>query len=235
MTLIESTVDEQEVMKFAQQAANWWDSNGPLKTLHDINATRLGFIAQQVNLAGSSILDVGCGGGILCEAMARAGAQVVGIDAACEVIHVAANHAKESQLAIDYLSTPIEDYDGKSFDVVTCMELLEHVQKPELVLEHCRRLLNSNGFLFVSTISRTLTAYASAVIAAEYVLGILPKQTHDYEQFIKPSELASMARSLDLNLIDLRGMNYNPILRQASLSFDVRVNYLMAFQAVIPI
>ncbi|MFI4918846.1 MAG: bifunctional 2-polyprenyl-6-hydroxyphenol methylase/3-demethylubiquinol 3-O-methyltransferase UbiG [Legionellales bacterium] len=230
MTHIESTVDIQEVSKFSQHAPHWWDKEGPLKTLHDINPTRLEFIAKHGSLSDASVLDVGCGGGILCEAMAKSGALVTGIDAECEAIRAAAEHAKKSQLAIEYNCTPIEEYEHEGFDIITCMELLEHVHKPELVLMHCKRLLKPNGLLFLSTISRTTKAYATAIIAAEYVLGLLPKQTHDYKKFIKPSELASMARSFDLALLDMSGLNYNPLSRQASLSSDVTVNYFMVFR-----
>lgn len=226
----ESTIDDQELHKFAQHANDWWDKEGPLKTLHDINGIRLEFISQHINLKGIRVLDVGCGGGILCEAMAKAGAEVTGIDAESEAIIIAQAHAEKNRLTIDYQCTPIEDYDSKGFDVVTCMEMLEHVQNPELVIEHCKRLLKPDGFLFLSTISRTIKAYAGAIIAAEYVLNILPKQTHDYRKFIKPSELMTMARAFDLNLIDMKGLNYNPILRTARLSDDVSVNYLLALQ-----
>lgn len=230
MKNIESSIDDQEVNKFAQHANDWWDKQGPLKTLHDINDTRLEFISQHINLKGLHVLDVGCGGGILCEAMAKAGAEVTGIDAESEAIGVAKGHATENQLSIEYYSTPIEEFESKQFDVITCMEMLEHVQNPELVLEHCKRLIKPNGFIFLSTISRTIKAYAGAIIAAEYLLKILPKQTHDYNKFIKPSELLAMARPFDLNLIDMKGMNYNPISRNASLSSDVSVNYLLLLQ-----
>lgn len=230
MTSIESTIDVQEVNKFAQLAKYWWDPDGPLKTLHDINATRLEFISQHAQLSAHRVLDVGCGGGILCEAMSQSGAVVTGIDAADEAIQVAQDHAKTNKLAIDYVCKPIEDFESAHFDVVTCMEMLEHVQKPELVLEHCVRLLKPDGILFVSTISRTLKAYASAIIAAEYIMGILPKQTHDYDKFIKPSELTSITRSLGLSLIEMKGLNYNPISRRANLSSDVAVNYMLALK-----
>ena len=230
MTTLDSTIDTQEVNKFAQHAKHWWDTEGPLKTLHDINATRLDFIVQQINLNGLCVLDVGCGGGILCEAMAKSGAFMTGIDAECDAIAVAADHAKAHDLAIEYQCTPVEDFASKCFDVITCMEMLEHVQKPELVLQHCKRLLKPGGFLFLSTISRTIKAYATAIIAAEYVLNLLPRQTHDYNKLIKPSELMAMARAFDLDLIDLKGMNYNPLLRTASLGSDVTVNYLMVLR-----
>jgi 2-polyprenyl-6-hydroxyphenyl methylase/3-demethylubiquinone-9 3-methyltransferase len=231
MTYIESTVDAQEVAKFSQHALHWWDKKGPLKTLHDINPTRLEFINKHCNLTDINVLDVGCGGGILSEAMAKQGAVVTGIDAEYEAIQAASIHAKKNQLIIDYNCTPIEEYEHTGFDVVTCMELLEHVQRPELILKHCKRLLKPNGLLFLSTISRTIKAYTTAIIAAEYVLGLLPKQTHDFKKFIKPSELASMARSFNLNLLELSGLNYNPLMCSASLVSDVSVNYLMVLQA----
>lgn len=222
-----STIDNQEVNKFSQHAKFWWDTKGPLKTLHDINNTRLDFIAQYLQYANTSILDVGCGGGVLSEGMAKKGAQVTGIDASDEAIEVAKVHAAEQGLAIQYEHTPIEDYEESVFDAITCMEMLEHVYHPELVIEHCKRLLKPGGLLFLSTISRTVRAYASAILAAEYILGILPKQTHDYDKFIKPSELAYMARAVGLNVVDIQGLNYNPLTRTASLGTDVSVNYLM--------
>lgn len=235
MINLSSTVDIQELNKFAQHANIWWDCNGPLKTLHDINSIRLDFIARQVPLKGIKILDVGCGGGILSEALAQAGATVTGIDATYEAIQVAQEHANNNNLNIEYLCTPIEDFEGSLFDVITCMELLEHVPNPELVIEHCKRLLKPNGFLFLSTINRTIKAYLGAVIAAEYVLGILPRQTHEYQKFIRPSELSSFARSLELEFISLEGLSYNPLTREAKLSPDVSINYLMSFKKTMPI
>lgn len=226
----ESTIDKQELDKFAQHSAQWWDTEGPLKTLHDINSTRLDFISQHVKLSDIRVLDVGCGGGILCESMARRGAEVIGIDAEAEAIKAAKEHAQNNGLTVRYLCTPIEDYEDNAFDVITCMEMLEHVHRPEQVLHHCRRLLKPDGLLFLSTINRTPKAYASAIIAAEYVLNLLPKQTHDYEKFIKPSELAAMTRSYGFELIDLKGLHYNPIARTCALGDDVSVNYLMALR-----
>lgn len=230
MSTIETTVNSEEINKFAQYAKSWWDTEGPLRTLHDINGVRLDFIQRHVQLTHLDVLDVGCGGGILCETMANAGAKVTGIDAEIDAILVAQEHAKANHRNIDYFCSSIESYKDQRFDVITCMEMLEHVQNPELVLQHCRRLLKPKGFLFVSTISRTVKAYATAIIAAEYVLNILPKQTHDYKKFIKPSELLAMARSFEFKLIDMKGMDYNPFLRKASLGADVNVNYLLALQ-----
>ncbi|QEY51667.1 bifunctional 2-polyprenyl-6-hydroxyphenol methylase/3-demethylubiquinol 3-O-methyltransferase UbiG [Legionella longbeachae] len=226
----ETTVNPEEIHKFAQHAKLWWDTEGPLRTLHDINGIRLDFIQQHVQLSHLNVLDVGCGGGILCETMANAGANVTGIDAEIETILVAQEHAKGSHLNVDYFCTSIEAYKNPCFDVITCMEMLEHVQNPKLVLQHCRRLLKPKGFLFLSTISRTVKAYLTAIVAAEYLLNLLPKQTHDYDKFIKPSELLAITRSLGFKLVDMKGMDYNPLLRKASLGTDLKVNYLLALQ-----
>lgn len=225
-----STVNLDELHKFAQHANLWWDTEGPLKTLHDINELRLDFIKRHIDLTNLKVLDVGCGGGILCESMAKSGAHVTGIDAECEAISVAQNHAHSLNLKIDYICNSIENYESERFDVITCMEMLEHVENPQLVFEHCRRLLKPEGLLFISTISRTIKAYSTAIVAAEYIFNLLPKQTHDYQKFIKPSELMGMARQHNFKLIDLKGMDYNPFLRKASLGSDVRVNYLMALK-----
>ncbi len=224
----ESTIDKQEISKFEQHANEWWDPAGPLKTLHDINPLRLKFIAEHQHLEGKKVLDVGCGGGILTEAMAELGAFCTGIDAEEQAIAMAAAHALNNNLEIDYRTMAIEGMPVESYDVVTCMEMLEHVQNPQVVIQHCVRLLKPGGFLFLSTINRSMKAYASAIIAAEYLLGLLPKQTHDYDKFIKPSELARILRPLDLDIIDLKGMSYNPLSGQASFCSDVSVNYLMA-------
>lgn len=225
-----STINTEEVGKFAQHATQWWNTEGPLKTLHDINGARLDFITQHIILEGMNILDIGCGGGILCEAMAKSGANVTGIDAEPDAIQIAQEHAKKNNLSIEYYCSPIETYERGDYDVITCMEMLEHVENPQVVLEHCRRLLKPKGLLFLSTISRTLKAYISTIIAAEYILNLLPRQTHDYQKFIKPSELIAMGRSFDFHLVQLKGMKYNPILRSASLCSDVQVNYLVALR-----
>lgn len=230
--MMNSTIDQQELDKFAQHASQWWDRNGPLKTLHDINQTRLDFILEQGSLLGLNLLDVGCGGGILCEAMAEHGAKVCGLDAEKQVIEVAKAHSQSHNLAIDYVCSSLEDYQPhQNFDVITCMEMLEHVAKPELIMERCHSLLKPGGLLFLSTINKTLKAYASAILAAEYILNILPKQTHDFEKFIPPSDLAAMTRNCGFKLISLKGLSYNPFSRKASLSTDVSVNYLMALRS----
>ena len=223
-----TTVDTLEVAKFAKHATQWWNTEGPLKTLHDINPARIEFILKYTDIADHFVLDVGCGGGILAEKLATIGAKVVGLDVEQDAISTAKEHAREHQVKINYVCQPIEDYEASPFDVVTCMEMLEHVPEPQLVLDNCARLLTSGGYLFLSTINRTLKAYANVIIAAEYVLGLLPRQTHDYDKFIKPSELATMVRAAGLETIGIAGIDYNPCTRKASLTSSVDVNYLLA-------
>ena len=224
-----TTINAQEIAKFASLSLDWWNKEGALKTLHDINPTRLEFINQSCDLRDKRVLDVGCGGGILAESMAAKGAVVTGIDAEIEAIHTASAHARDNELSINYMCTPIEEYDSPLFDVITCMELLEHVDEPHLIINHCFRLLKPGGFLYLSTINRTLKAYMSAVIAAEYILRLLPRQTHEYSKFIKPAELAEMARREGFDVVGLRGMAYNPLSRLACLQDSVSVNFLMSF------
>lgn len=223
-----NTVDALEIAKFAQYAAQWWDPQGAFKTLHHINPVRLEFINKHVSLAGCRVLDVGCGGGILAEGMTRSGAVVTGLDAEKEAIAIADAHAREHQLNINYLCQPIETYAADCFDVVTCMEMLEHVAEPALVIEHCARFLKPGGYLFLSTLNRSLFAYSTAILAAEYVFQLLPRQTHDYKKFIKPSELAHMVRAAGLETVGLEGMAYNPITMKAVLQDSVKVNYFLA-------
>ena len=224
-----SSIDNEELAKFSLLSEHWWDKDGPLATLHAINPTRLLFINQHLDVRGKRILDVGCGGGILTEALVQLGANVTGIDAESEAIKVAKAHAKAASLPIDYHNKAIEDFEAPPFDAITCMELLEHTPNPQLIVTHASRLLKEGGYLLASTLNRTLKAYLSAVIAAEYILGLLPKQTHDYDKFIKPSELAAMARNANLETSALRGMAYNFWNKTASLEDSVAVHYLMAF------
>ena len=223
----QTTVDKQEVEKFAQHAIQWWDQDGPLKTLHDINQTRLNFIKTFVTLDGLRVLDVGCGGGILSESMALSGAKVTGLDVEPDAISTARAHAQQSGVEISYCCEPIETYSSPAFDCITCLEMLEHVADVSLVISHCARLLKPGGYLFLSTINRSIKAYATAVVAAEYILSLLPRQTHDYKKFIKPSELSTIVRSAGLTVQSLKGMSYNPLTRSAALCDDVSVNYLM--------
>lgn len=224
-----STVDTQEIAKFAQHAKGWWDKEGPFKTLHDINATRLEFMETYLDLKQQKIIDVGCGGGILSEGMAAKGALVTGLDVEEAALTVAKAHASKSQLSINYVCSPIEDYeDEHDFAIVTCMEMLEHVNNPQLVIDHCVRLLKPGGYLFLSTINRTLKAYSAVVLAGEYLLELLPKQTHDFAKFIKPSELLAMTRKAGLDFAGMAGLAYNPFTRSAKLQESVAVNYLLA-------
>jgi len=222
-----TTIDPEEIEKFEQHADGWWDLEGPLKTLHDINPTRLDFISNQVAMAGKTVLDVGCGGGVLSEGLARLGAEVVGLDVAKEAISVAKKHARISNLKIKYHCEPLETYEGGPFDVVTCLEMLEHVTDPKEVILHCKRLSKPGGLVFLSTINRTAKAYLTAIIGAEYVLGLLPRQTHDYNKFIKPSELANMLRSEGLEPFSMVGMDYHPFIRKATISKSLSVNYML--------
>lgn len=222
------TLDPQEVAKFALLAEQWWDNEGPLKTLHDINPARLSFIEQYFCLENQQVLDVGCGGGILAEAMARKNALITGLDVEQETLFAAIKHAQTQQLKITYVNALIEEFNAPLFDAITCMEMLEHVQQPQVVIDHCARLLKPGGYLFLSTINRSVKAYGSAIIAAEYLLGLLPRQTHDYQKFIKPSELATIVRKSGLEVVGISGLHYNPFSRKASLQSSVAVNYLLS-------
>ncbi|WP_045105865.1 bifunctional 2-polyprenyl-6-hydroxyphenol methylase/3-demethylubiquinol 3-O-methyltransferase UbiG [Legionella hackeliae] len=222
------TVDLQEIAKFSQHASQWWDKEGPLKTLHDINPVRLDFIKKYSTLSNKLILDVGCGGGILSEAMAKEGAHVIGLDLSEEALEAAKAHAVSNNIQIDYVCSPIEDYQHPGFDIITCMEMLEHVPEPQVIITHCARLLKPGGYLFLSTINRTLKAYTTVILAAEYLLGLLPRQTHEFDKFIKPSELGTMVRLAGMELAGLTGMNYNPWSRVATLDSSVAENYLVS-------
>lgn len=227
-----STVDSAELAKFAQHASAWWDPNGPLKTLHDINPVRLKFIADHCNLQDLRVLDVGCGGGILAESLAQAGALVTGLDAEEGAILAAQMHAANLNITLDYVCDSIEKFNAPLFDCITCMELLEHVADFSQIIEHTARLVKKGGYLFLSTLNRTVTAYATAIIAAEYVFSLLPRQTHDFDKFIRPSELARTLREHGFELVDIRGMDYNPFTRLASLCESTRVNYLLVAERI---
>jgi 2-polyprenyl-6-hydroxyphenyl methylase/3-demethylubiquinone-9 3-methyltransferase len=219
-------VDPAEVEKFSALAHRWWDPEGEFRPLHDINPLRLEWIAGHAGLAGASVLDVGCGGGILAEAMARRGARVTGIDLSEKALRVAELHLHESRLDIRYEKSSVEDFAGE-FDVVTCMELLEHVPQPASMVGACARLVRPGGRVFFSTINRNPKSYLFAVVGAEYVLGLLPKGTHDYLRFIKPSELLRWSRAAGLRVEEMTGMTYNPIQRRYRLGSDCDVNYLV--------
>lgn len=224
-----ANIDSIEVNKFSSLANRWWELDGPCAPLHVLNPCRLQFVQQHVRLEQQSVLDIGCGAGILSESLARHGAIVTGIDASTEVIAAAKQHAASMNLEINYLSTTAEDFLANStsrFDIITCMELLEHVPSPEQLIKDCSQLLKPGGYIFLSTLNRTFKAYGLAIIGAEYLLNILPKQTHDYKKFIRPSELANMCNNAEIRLNDLSGINYNPITKHASLCTNVDVNYI---------
>lgn len=223
-------MDRAELHKFEQLASQWWDKNSEFKPLHDINPLRVNYIAERCTLDGAQVLDVGCGGGILAEALSASGAKVTGIDMAEGSLNVARLHLLESGQEVEYLQCTAEQHaeaQAGKYDVVTCLEMLEHVPDPASVIASCKQLLKPGGQLFLSTINRNPKAYLFAVVGAEYVLQMLKKGTHDYQKFIKPSELAEWARANDLELHDITGMSYNPISKKYTLGRDVDVNYLM--------
>jgi 2-polyprenyl-6-hydroxyphenyl methylase/3-demethylubiquinone-9 3-methyltransferase len=229
--MMHTSVDPNEVVKFSQYAEDWWAPHGALHTLHDINPVRLTYIQSFVSLKGTRVLDIGCGGGILSEGLAKSGAIVTGLDVEPAAIAVAKQHASQVGLSIDYVCQPLEEYQATLYPMMTCLEMLEHVSRPEMIVEHAARLLAPGGYLILSTINRTPKAYASVILAAEYVLGLIPKQTHDYQRFLKPSELANMARAVDLDVIDIKGLAYHPLARSATLTASVDMNYLMVCRA----
>jgi 2-polyprenyl-6-hydroxyphenyl methylase/3-demethylubiquinone-9 3-methyltransferase len=222
--------DPRELEKFSALAHRWWDPESEFKPLHRINPLRLDWIDRIAALAGKSALDVGCGGGILAEAMARRGARVKGIDLSDKALKVAQLHLHESRLQVDYEAISAEDLAAREagrYDVVTCMELLEHVPDPGSTVRACSQLARKDGRVFFSTINRNLKSYLFAVIGAEYVLKLLPKGTHDYLKFIKPSELARHCRESGLEVQEVIGMSYNPLTQAYSLGTDPSVNYLV--------
>lgn len=225
-----ANVDHAEVSKFEELASRWWDPQSEFKPLHEINPLRLNYIDQRAHITGKRVLDVGCGGGILAESMARRGAVVTGIDAGQAPLTVARLHALESGVQMEYRNITAEALAAEApatFDVVTCMEMLEHVPDPASVITACAQMVKPGGHIFFSTINRTPKGYLFAVIGAEYLLQMLPKGTHDYRKFIRPHEMESWMRAAGLEMLDLSGMSYNLLSRRYNLGNDIKVNYLI--------
>lgn len=233
MDTVRDNVDPAEVAKFDALASRWWDPDGEFRPLHEINPLRLDWIRQHVDLSGANIVDIGCGGGILAESMAAVKATVTGIDMAAAALAVARLHLHESKADVEYRQVTAEELaaeEAGSFDVVTCLEMLEHVPDPAQVIRSCAELVKPGGHVFFSTINRNPKAFAFAIVGAEYILKLLPAGTHEYEKFIRPSELESWARHTGLALQDSIGMHYNPLTKEYSLGENLDVNYLMYFQ-----
>lgn len=230
-------VSHIELDKFSRHASKWWDESGPLRTLHQVNPIRLAWMLQYVDFNGLRVVDVGCGGGILTEALARSGAKAVGVDMAAESIEAARAHALSNSLEVDYQIKTAEELASESdlFDVVTCMEMLEHVPYPESVIRSCAKLVKPGGFVFFSTLNRHPAAFALGIVAAEYLLHWIPKGTHRYETFIKPSELAQQLREESLQVVGIKGISYNPLANNSlpfRLSGDTSINYMMVAQKI---
>lgn len=236
-TTIEATnVDPSELAKFSALAHRWWDLEGEFAALHRLNPLRLGWIDGISGLAGKTVLDVGCGGGILTDAMARKGADVLGVDLATKSLRVAQLHAIEAQTPnVKYREISVEDLAAQvpaSFDTVTCMEMLEHVPNPASVVRACGHLVKPGGWVFFSTINRNAKAFALAIVGAEYLLSMVPRGTHDYARFLKPAEIAGWARECGLNMQYSKGLAYNPLSRRFTLNEDTSVNYMLAMRRV---
>ena len=226
-----SNVDRAEIARFESAASRWWDPEGEIRTLHDINPVRLAYVERTAPLAGRKVVDVGCGGGVLAEAMARAGARVVGLDLAEGLLQVAELHALEANVAVTYLRESAEQHaasHASAYDVVTCMEMLEHVPDPASTVRACATLAKPGGLVVFSTINRNAKSFLFAIVGAEYVLRLLPRGTHEYARFITPSELAAHCRSAGLAVADITGMSYNPITKTFALGPDAGVNYFLA-------
>jgi 2-polyprenyl-6-hydroxyphenyl methylase/3-demethylubiquinone-9 3-methyltransferase len=225
----EQNIDRTEQEKFDAVASGWWDPEGPFRPLHDLNPARLKYVADRTSLDGAAIVDVGCGGGILAESLARKGGQVTGIDVAKRVLATARLHLHESGLDVDYRRITVEELAAESpgaFDVVTCMEMLEHVPDPPSIVRSIHQLLKPGGQAFFSTLNRTPLAFLLGIVGAEHIARLLPRGTHRYDRFIRPSELGAWVRSAGLQLQDVTGMHYNPLTRSVMLGGNVQVNYL---------
>jgi len=224
-----ANVNPAETAKFDRLASRWWDKDGESRPLHDLNPARFNYVADRISLKGARVLDVGCGGGILSEALAAAGAQVTGIDLAPRVLDVARLHLHETGLSVDYREISVEALAGQmpgAFDAIACMEMLEHVPDPGSVIAACAALLKPGGRMFLSTLNRTPQAFVTAIVGAEYIANLLPRGTHHYAQFIRPAELAMSLRGNGLELEDVSGLAYNPLTRRARVTSNTQVNYL---------
>lgn len=232
-----ANLNPEERSRFAALAASWWDPDGSSRTLHDINPCRLAYVGEGLDLNGLRVADIGCGGGILSVALARAGARVTAVDATPELIDVAIGHAAGLALSIDFrvqLSAELAAAEPAAYDIVTCMELIEHVPDATALIGDCAALLKPGGRLIVSTLNRTPAAWALGIVAAEYVLDLVPRGTHDYAQFLRPAELAAAARLHGLEVMDISAMRYNPLTRRARLGGAPQVNYLARLQRPAP-
>jgi 2-polyprenyl-6-hydroxyphenyl methylase/3-demethylubiquinone-9 3-methyltransferase len=226
-----TNVDPHELQKFSEMAHRWWDPNAEFKPLHELNPVRLEWIDAHAHLMGKRALDIGCGGGILSESMAARGAKVKGIDLASSALGVADLHSLESGVEVEYEEIAAEALAARepaTYDVVTCMEMLEHVPSPGAIVEACATLVKPGGWVFFSTLNRNAKAYLFAVIGAEYIARMLPRGTHDYARFIKPSELGGFARAAQLDVVEIKGITYRPFSKRFGLSDDTSINYLMA-------
>jgi 2-polyprenyl-6-hydroxyphenyl methylase/3-demethylubiquinone-9 3-methyltransferase len=226
-----TNVSAEEIARFEKLAARWWDPDGESRPLHDLNPVRAAYVAGRADLRGAKVADIGCGGGLLSEALARAGANVTAIDLGEKLIQIAKLHLFESNLQVDYRvqsSTELAEAEAASFDVVCCMEMIEHVPDPLAIVRDLSAMLKPGGQLFLSTLNRTPAAFGAAIVGAEYLMRLLPRGTHHYAQFLKPSEVSSMLRRFDLELEDIKGLAYNPLTRNASLSSNTAVNYVLA-------
>jgi 2-polyprenyl-6-hydroxyphenyl methylase/3-demethylubiquinone-9 3-methyltransferase len=228
-----SNIDPAEIAKFTEHAAHWWDLEGQFKPLHEINPLRLHYINTKTTLANKAVIDVGCGGGILTESMAKCGATVTGIDMSVAALNVAKLHQLETQTQIEYILTTAEDIALERphyYDVVTCLEMLEHVPDPLSVIRACAKLVKPTGHVFFSTLNRNLKSYLFAIVGAEYILKMLPQNTHDFSKFIRPAELDTWARQMGLTILDMTGISYHLLTKEYKLTADVSVNYLMHLQ-----